>query len=170
MTLLLEETSGNDRAVSARLFTQKTFATFFRSLHLKARAMTNEISLDKLIAGDRAEFARLVDTYSSSVYRLGLKMLGNPQDAEDVLQNTFLNALLHLPNFEGRSSITTWLYRIAANEALIRRRFPPEFSALSGSVFQSGLRPHTHDTVFQRCDQRHPSAGKFGRLGKIRGS
>jgi RNA polymerase sigma-70 factor (ECF subfamily) len=88
--------------------------------------MPNEISLEKLIAGDRAEFARLVDTYSSSIYRLGLKMLGSPQDAEDVLQNTFMNALVHLSSFEGRSSIATWLYRIAANEALmlIRKRRP----------------------------------------------
>ena len=90
------------------------------------RTMPNEISLEKLIAGDRAEFARLVDLYSNSIYRLGLKMLGNPQDAEDVLQNTFLNALTHLASFEGRSGIATWLYRIAANEALmlIRRRKP----------------------------------------------
>jgi len=88
--------------------------------------MPNEISLEKLISGDRPEFARLVDAYSSSVYRLGLKMLGNTQDAEDVLQNTFMNALLHLAGFEGRSSIATWLYRIAANEALmlIRKRKP----------------------------------------------
>jgi RNA polymerase sigma-70 factor (ECF subfamily) len=88
--------------------------------------MQNEISLEKLVAGDRAEFARLVDTYSSSIYRLGLKMIGTPQEAEDVLQNTFLNALIHLPSFEGRSSVATWLYRIATNEALmlIRKRKP----------------------------------------------
>lgn len=88
--------------------------------------MQNEISLEALMAGDRAEFARLVDTYSSSVYRLALRMLDNPQDAEDVLQNTFINALTHLPTFEGRSSLLTWLYRIAANEALmmIRKRKP----------------------------------------------
>jgi len=90
------------------------------------QTMPDEISIDALIAGDRAEFARLVDVYSSSIYRLGLRMLGNPQDAEDVLQNTFINALTHLPKFEGRSSISTWLYRIAANEALmlIRKRKP----------------------------------------------
>jgi RNA polymerase sigma-70 factor (ECF subfamily) len=88
--------------------------------------MPNEISLEKLVAGDRAEFARLVDVYSGSIYRLGLKMLGSPQDAEDVLQNTFMNALTHLSSFEGRSSVATWLYRIAANEALmmIRKRKP----------------------------------------------
>lgn len=88
--------------------------------------MPTEVSLEALIAGDRAEFARLVDSYSGPIYRLGLRMLGNPQDAEDILQNTFLNALTHLPRFEGRSSLLTWLYRIAANEALmlIRKKKP----------------------------------------------
>ena len=87
---------------------------------------TNDFSLEALRSGDRAEFARLVDTFSTPIYRLGLKMLGNAQDAEDILQNTFLNALTHLPDFEGRSSVSTWLYRIAANEALmlIRKRKP----------------------------------------------
>lgn len=88
--------------------------------------MQTEISLEKLVSGDRAEFVRLVDVYSGSIYRLGLKILGTPQDAEDVLQNTFLNALTHLSSFEGRSSVATWLYRIATNEALmlIRKRKP----------------------------------------------
>ncbi len=87
---------------------------------------THEFSIEALRAGDQAEFARLVDAYSAPIYRLGLKMLGNEQDAEDVLQNTFLNALIHLPKFEGRSSLLTWLYRIAANEALmlIRKKKP----------------------------------------------
>jgi RNA polymerase sigma-70 factor (ECF subfamily) len=69
---------------------------------------------------------RLVDEYSSPIYRLGLRMLGDPQDAEDVLQNTFINALTHISSFEGRSSLSTWLYRIASNEALmlIRKKKP----------------------------------------------
>ncbi|RPI90132.1 MAG: sigma-70 family RNA polymerase sigma factor [Chloroflexi bacterium] len=91
------------------------------------KTMPTEISLEALVAGDRAEFARLVDAYSSPIYRLGLRMLGNPQDAEDVLQNTFLNVLTHISEFEGRSSLATWLYRIAANEALmLLRRKKPE--------------------------------------------
>jgi len=85
-----------------------------------------DFSLEALRASDRTEFARMVDAYSTPIYRLGLKMLGSPQDAEDILQNTFLNALTHISGFEGRSSLSTWLYRIAANEALmlIRRRKP----------------------------------------------
>jgi RNA polymerase sigma-70 factor (ECF subfamily) len=86
-----------------------------------------DISIEALRNGDRAEFARLVDAYSAPLYRLGLRMLGNEQDAEDVLQNTFLSALTHLSGFEGRSSILTWLYRIAVNESLMTmRRGKPE--------------------------------------------
>jgi len=87
---------------------------------------SQEFSLEALQAGDRAEFAQLVDAYSTQIYRLALKMLGNEQDAEDVLQNTFMKALLSIEKFEGRSSLSTWLYRIAVNEALmsLRRQKP----------------------------------------------
>ena len=106
--------------------------------------MPNEISLEALIAGDRAEFARLVDSYSSSIYRLGLRMLGNPQDAEDILQNTFINALTHIHKFEGRSSLLTWLYRIASNEALmLLRKKKPEVNLddVEGGDDDEDLRP-----------------------------
>ncbi len=81
-------------------------------------------SLEALRAGDRAEFARFVEAYSGIVYRLALKILVNPQDAEDVLQETFIKAFRHLADFDGRSKLSTWLYRIATNEALmvLRRR------------------------------------------------
>ena len=82
----------------------------------------NEISIEGLRAGDRGDFARLVDAYSGRLHRLALKMLGNEPDAEDVLQNTFLKAFQHISDFEGRSSLSTWLYRIASNEALMLLR------------------------------------------------
>lgn len=105
--------------------------------------MPNKISLTALHAGDRAEIVRLVEAYSGPIYRLGLRMLGNPQDAEDVLQNTFLNALTHISGFEGRSSLQTWLYRIAANEALmlIRRKKPAIDMVSAESEEESVLRP-----------------------------
>lgn len=83
-----------------------------------------DFSLEALRAGDRAEFARLVEAYSGVIYRLAIKILDNPQDAEDVLQETFIKAYRNLPKFDGRSSVSTWLYRIATNEALmmLRRR------------------------------------------------
>jgi len=84
--------------------------------------ITPEILVEALKSGDRNEFARLVDAYSGPIYRMALKMLGDQQDAEDVLQNTFLNAFKHIRSFEERSSLATWLYRIAANEALMMIR------------------------------------------------
>jgi RNA polymerase sigma-70 factor, ECF subfamily len=82
------------------------------------------LDLKALQRKDKAAFARLVDQNSQHIYHLGLKMTGNPQDAEDVLQETFIKAYKHIESFEGRSKISTWLYRIAVNEALmlIRKR------------------------------------------------
>ena len=87
-------------------------------------------SLEALRAGGRAEFARLVDAYYPLIYRLAFRMLGNAQDAEDILQETFVKAFRHLAGFDGRSSLSTWLYRIATNEALmfLRRRRPDTVS------------------------------------------
>lgn len=86
----------------------------------------DNFSLQELKSGNRSEFAKLIDTHSNQIYRLAIKMLNNPQDAEDVLQNTFLKAFQNIKNFEGRSKLSTWLYRIATNEALmiIRKQRP----------------------------------------------
>jgi RNA polymerase sigma-70 factor, ECF subfamily len=94
-----------------------------------------DLSLEALKAGDRAEFARLVEAYSGPIYRLALKITGDEQDAEDILQETFIKAYRHLKGFEGRSSFSTWLYRIASNEAfmLLRRRHPEAVSVDEGS-------------------------------------
>lgn len=94
------------------------------------RSQVESFSLEALRQGDRAEFARLVETYSPMIYRLGLKMLADPQDAEDILQETFIKAYEHLEDFDGRSSLSTWLYRIATNEALmhLRRKRPEAIS------------------------------------------
>jgi RNA polymerase sigma-70 factor, ECF subfamily len=91
---------------------------------------TEGFSLESLHAGDPAEFARLVDAYSAKIYRLAIKMLNQQQDAEDVLQETFLKAYRGIKSFDGRSKISTWLFRIATNEALmvIRRKHPDTVS------------------------------------------
>lgn len=83
-----------------------------------------EISLEALQRKDKAAFAQLVAQNSYHIYRLALKMLGNPQDAEDILQETFIKAFNNIDGFEGRSKVSTWLYRIAVNESLslLRKR------------------------------------------------
>ena len=78
--------------------------------------------LKRLQTGDPLAFAQFVEENQSQVYNLALRMLNDPQEAEDVLQETFLNAYKALPGFEGRSSLSTWLYRIASNASLMRLR------------------------------------------------
>jgi RNA polymerase sigma-70 factor, ECF subfamily len=63
-----------------------------------------------------------VERHSSTVYNLALRMMGNPQEAEEVLQETFISAFRSLDRFEGRSQLGTWLYRIAYNASLMRLR------------------------------------------------
>jgi RNA polymerase sigma-70 factor (ECF subfamily) len=92
-------------------------------------------SLELLQAGNPEEFSRLVNMYSSKIYRLAIKMLTHQQDAEDVLQETFLKAYRGLKSFDGRSKLSTWLFRIATNEALmILRRKQPEFVSIDDST------------------------------------
>ncbi len=64
----------------------------------------------------------MVEEYSPRLYRLSLRMLEDPQEAEDALPETFLQAFRGIEGYEGRSSLGTWLYRIAANQALMRLR------------------------------------------------
>lgn len=92
-------------------------------------------SLERLQARDPEEYSKLVDTYSSKIYRLVLKMLTQQQDAEDVLQETFIKAYRGIKTFDGRSKISTWLYRIATNEALmLLRRKHPDFLSIDQTI------------------------------------
>jgi RNA polymerase sigma-70 factor (ECF subfamily) len=73
-------------------------------------------------AGVEDAFARLYNQYSRHVYRLAFNLTHDRTDAEDVLQDTFLKAFLHLREFRKESRLSTWLTRIAVNEALGRLR------------------------------------------------
>jgi RNA polymerase sigma-70 factor (ECF subfamily) len=74
--------------------------------------------------GDSEAFRALVECHSRAVYRLAHRMTGSAQDAEDVVQETFLKAYRQLSRFESRANFSTWLHRIAVNCSidLIRSR------------------------------------------------
>ena len=78
--------------------------------------------VERLRAGDKEACAICVREHSTNVYNLALKLTGDPAAAEDVLQETFLSAFRSIARFEAKSQLSTWLYRIAYNAALMRLR------------------------------------------------
>ncbi|MGH8197293.1 MAG: RNA polymerase sigma factor [Steroidobacteraceae bacterium] len=74
--------------------------------------------------GDSNAFEVLYRQHVGRVYGLCLRMTGQPESAEDLTQDTFVSAWRSLPGYEGRSSFSTWLHRIAVNAVLARRRSP----------------------------------------------
>jgi RNA polymerase sigma-70 factor, ECF subfamily len=87
-----------------------------------AKQDSDEQLVRRAQADDERAFGELVNRYEAKVYSLALKMLRNPEDAEDVLQDTFLRAYRGIKSFQGHSTFSTWIYRITANSALMRLR------------------------------------------------
>jgi len=79
--------------------------------------------------GDLSSFNELVERHTSPVFNLAFRVTGNRQDAEDVVQETFLQVYRSLAGFRGESSISTWIYRIALNASLkVKRKIGDEAS------------------------------------------
>jgi RNA polymerase sigma-70 factor, ECF subfamily len=78
--------------------------------------------IEKAKQGDQQAMSILVNRYSKRVYNLALRILRNREEAEDILQETFLTVVAKLHMFDGRSSFFTWVYRIATNSALMLLR------------------------------------------------
>jgi RNA polymerase sigma-70 factor (ECF subfamily) len=101
-------------------------------------------SEEKLIAsaraGSRTAFGELVHRHSHRVYGMSFKILKNREDAEDNLQNVFCKAYGKIGQFEGNSQFSTWLVRIAINEALMMlRKRRPEAAATTGPASEDGI-------------------------------
>jgi RNA polymerase sigma-70 factor (ECF subfamily) len=88
----------------------------------ETRESTEESLVERARRGEHRVFESLVARHEGSVYRLALRMSGNEADAEEITQETFLHAHRGLSSFKGNARFGTWLYRIALNEALVRRR------------------------------------------------
>jgi RNA polymerase sigma-70 factor (ECF subfamily) len=72
--------------------------------------------------GDRGAFAQLVDIYKDKIYHLAYRMMGNAQEAEDVVQETFLRVYTNLDRYDEQQKFSTWMYRIATNLCIDRLR------------------------------------------------
>lgn len=76
----------------------------------------------KARTGDLEAFNALIKRYERKIYRLAKHITQNDEDAEDVLQETFLKAYEHLKDFQGQSKFYTWIVRIGVNESLMKLR------------------------------------------------
>ena len=77
----------------------------------------NEI-IRSVLRGNVNDFEKLVTAYEKNVYSLALRMVGDPEDAADMTQETFIKAYRSLSSFRGDSKFSSWLYRIASNVCL----------------------------------------------------
>ncbi len=125
--------------------------------------MDDQAVIARVQAGDRDSFRMLVDRYSPSVFRLAWRMTGNEQDAEEVVQESFLRAYRQIGKYEARSSFGTWVYRIASNYALdmmrARRRLGRHTTAFSDE----------HTDLMERLPSESPGADRLvfsGQVGK----
>ena len=78
--------------------------------------------IEKARGGDARAFGDLIGKYERKIFRLAQHITQNREDAEDVLQETFLKAYEHLAQFQGNSKFYTWIVRIAVNQALMKLR------------------------------------------------
>lgn len=94
---------------------------------------TEQELISQTLAGEHDAYGELVDRFSARLYNAMLHVTGSHDDAEEVVQETFVQAFLKLNTFQGNSQFYTWLYRIAFNYTLSRhRRRRPDVSLDSG--------------------------------------
>ncbi|MFH1851342.1 MAG: sigma-70 family RNA polymerase sigma factor [Candidatus Neomarinimicrobiota bacterium] len=127
--------------------------------------ITETENIKLALAGDQNAQSVLVRSHSARIYNLALRIMRNEEDAEDVLQETFITMLRKLDQFSGKSSLYTWLYRIATNIALGKLRekkkfeaeisiHEPNFEALRGSQLREWpehLEEKVNDEQFRNC-------------------
>jgi RNA polymerase sigma-70 factor (ECF subfamily) len=98
---------------------------------------TEEELIERGLKGDKQALDALFTRNTRALYQTALRVLGNPEDAQEALQEGLLSAYRNLPRFERRSQFSTWLTRIVINAALMRRRSKRSRPAVSLDDFVS---------------------------------
>lgn len=105
---------------------------------LSANSTQEQDLLRRIHAGDKSACAECIDLHAPGIYRLALRLVHNEQDAEDLVQETFLQAFKAIESFEGRSELRTWLYRIAYNAAMMRHRGQQSVVSVEETIQDNG--------------------------------
>jgi RNA polymerase sigma factor (sigma-70 family) len=100
---------------------------------------TLEDLAQRAAAGDSEALSRLVDEVQHPVYRLALRFLGHPADAQDASQEILVRLITHLGSFEGRSQFMTWAYRVAVRQLMGTRKRQIESSIKGAETFAALL-------------------------------
>ena len=124
-----------------------------------AAALSDATLLERIGRGDQAAFEGVMRKYNGKLFRVARAILKDDTDAEDVLQDAYLDAYRHLGDFRGDSELSTWLTRIVVNHALMRLRREKRRSSIV--PFQSMTAPDGETPETQVPDNRSesPSAG-----------
>jgi RNA polymerase sigma-70 factor, ECF subfamily len=101
-----------------------------KAINLADPDVSDEILVAEAVRGNSAAFETLFERYQQRMFHVALSRLQNAEDAEDAVQQAFQQAFVHLKSFQGQSRFSTWLTRIAINEALmlLRKRRPGHLS------------------------------------------
>jgi RNA polymerase sigma-70 factor (ECF subfamily) len=100
--------------------------------------------IDATLAGQSAAFGQLVTKYQDRLYNSLVHVIGSLDEAADVVQDAFVQAFLKLRTFQKQSAFYTWLYRIAFNVAISRKRRRKPTTSLEGQHEQTGWEPMSH--------------------------
>src|SRR5690242_3592691 len=120
------------------------------------QALSDEQIVAQVIQGQTALFEVLMRRHNERIYRAARAILRDDSQAEDVMQQAYVNAYAHLRQFDGRAAFATWLTRIAVNEAIARakkqgRYAPIESEAeVSETIAPEGITPDPEQLAFAR--------------------
>src|ERR1700682_5239319 len=103
-------------------------------------ADTSDVALvDQAKSGDRGALEKLVLRHQAWIYKIAIRMVFHPQDAEEVTQEVLVKVITKLSTFKGESKFRTWLYRIAANHVLNMKRRSVETQKLTFAIYAAAI-------------------------------
>ncbi len=129
--------------------------------------------IEQLQQGDPSAFKKLVDGWEHMVYNTALSIVQNPEDADDITQEVFVQVYQSVSSFKGESKLSTWLYRITLSRALdhekkMRRKKRFGFmQAFFGNPEEERMHPEEFDHPGVLMEKKEKAAELFGALKKI---
>ena len=116
--------------------------------------VTDEILVARIQKGDISAFRMLVVRYQNLVFTMALRIVGSREDAEEVAQDVFMKVYANLASFEGKSKLSSWIYRIAHNSALTKiRNHRPDISSLDNEKVSTVVGNMKGTAVYNTAEQ-----------------